>query len=95
MISENLKTFYGLPVEDYEAGKPLTAPAGTACRVRLTWEQHDEGAKFNDQLDALLSDPAAGQLKALVIGDWGGVGEVEQLILGNLLRMNLGRGTGD
>lgn len=75
MIEENLTTFYNLPVKDYEADTPLTNADQTAYRVRLDWEQHDSGVKFIDHLNKLLDDPAADQLKALVIGDWGGVGE--------------------
>lgn len=104
MISENLKTFYNLPVEDFEiafgnavptpkkrgwfGSKPetpsppsspkattLNNPGHTAIRVRMDWEQHNQGIKFIDLFNALLALPNAGELKALVIGDWGGAAE--------------------
>lgn len=75
MISENLNEFYNLPVRDFEPGKPLADADQTAYRVRLSWEDYDQDIKFIDRLNALLTDPAAGQLRALVIGDWGGTAE--------------------
>lgn len=55
--------------------QPLQNPGQTAYRIRLDWDQHEEGVKFLDIFNQMIANPAAAELKALVIGDWGGVGE--------------------
>ena len=73
MISNNLETFGGLVVKDFEAGESLSA--GTAYRLRLGWEAHDAGKSFTDLFDEFLAAPNASDVQALVIGDWAGAGE--------------------
>lgn len=101
MISENLNTFYNLPVEDFKfsskadpepksgwfkrkktetpsqeaKAEPLQNPSQTAYRVRMDWDQHEAGIKFADVFNNMLADPLVSELKALIIGDWGGAGE--------------------
>ncbi|MEM7626051.1 MAG: STM4015 family protein [Planctomycetota bacterium] len=79
MINENLTEFYGKPVIDFYAGKPLPNTTATAYRVRVDWEDFDNKVTFTDRFDALLTDPGAGGLEALIIGDWGGAGQGEDV----------------
>lgn len=101
MISENLNTFYNLPVADFQfsssanpapksgwfkrkkaetpsqetKAEPLQNVGQTAYRIRMDWDLHSDGVKFVDVLNKFLEDPSVDELKALIIGDWGGAGE--------------------
>ncbi|MBV9124451.1 MAG: STM4015 family protein [Planctomycetes bacterium] len=46
-----------------------------ALRLDLSYEEAREGGRLTDRLAALLQDPAAGQVSALVIGNWSFEGE--------------------
>lgn len=68
-ISENLETFLGKPVIDWEEGKAIEDPESAVFRLR-----HDEyEAKEEVWLkffDSFLEDPKVSQLEALVLGAW-------------------------
>src|SRR5690349_19136052 len=74
-IYTHLSEFEGLPVVEYIAGKGIASPASSAIRVALTWEAFDQNQKFVDQFAALLAEPGAAEVLALIIGDWGGAGQ--------------------
>lgn len=67
MISENLTEFAGKRVVDWEQGKEIKDPAGTAVRIRSSYDDKDT---WLDRFAQFLEDPAAGDVKALVIGVW-------------------------
>lgn len=69
-IGENLERFYDLPVRDYTKGQGLDTPDDVAYRVRIDWDAYDSGTRLTDVLAALLNEPNAGELRALVIGAW-------------------------
>jgi len=71
-FNANLKSFHGLTVRDYKPGDALPDLAATAVRLRLDWDDYDQGKMLDTYLDALLAEPGADQLAALVIGSWGG-----------------------
>lgn len=69
-INENLTEFMGRRVADYEPSTGLVDPDRTAYRVRIDWDQHEAGVTGAALLAQLLADPAAGDLRGLLIGAW-------------------------
>ena len=67
-ISENLETFAGKPVVDWEPEAGITDPAGTIPRISLSYD--DENQKWTDRFAEFLDDPAVGEVTGLVIGMW-------------------------
>ncbi len=75
MIHENLSTFYGMPVEDYQPSAGAAQVSRTAYRLRIDWEKYEEGITFADLFDQYICDQHVTNTQALVIGDWGGTAE--------------------
>ncbi len=67
MSVDNLESFAGRPVADYDPAQGIADPAGTAYRVRAEYGAGD----LPTLLQQLLSDSKAAALQALVIGMWG------------------------
>ena len=72
-IHENLVTFAGRPVKDWEPGAAVGDPRGVAYRVGLSYDDAEAGSAWAEKLESLLADPAAGRVEALVVGAWGEV----------------------
>jgi hypothetical protein len=70
VLNENLTEYAGMPVRDYEPEKGLKNASGVAYRVRIGWEESDEGVAWVDRFADLLKDPGAKQLKAFIVGAW-------------------------
>src|SRR4051794_12672861 len=70
MISEHLTNFAGLPARDFDPAKKLNAPAESAWRLSISYEEQEEQKTFCDKLAAFLADPGAKQVQALIIGCW-------------------------
>src|SRR5688500_2388943 len=99
MIGENLTTFSGRKVEDFDPEKGIEDPAKTAYRIR---SEYDDEMEWADRFATLTEDPKAPQLEAIVVGLWSpedsGVnseGVVEALVaakarLGNLKHLFIG-----
>ena len=66
---ENLTEFKGQPVVDWEAGSE-TDFASTAVRLRVSYDEADEGVTLGEKLAALLEAPGVASLQSLVIGAW-------------------------
>jgi hypothetical protein len=71
-IHENLSTFFGKTVRDFEIGDDYAAVAGQAPRLRLDWDQHEEGVTFFDLFSSFIAQPRVEETEALVIGMFGG-----------------------
>lgn len=67
-ISQHIETFAGLPVRPFDSEKGLGS-VEFAPRLGVGWDE--EGATLEAPLRALLGDSKAGEIRALVIGDWG------------------------
>lgn len=74
-IHDHLQQFAGLPVHQFSPDQPLPTPPNVAVRIAIDWEAHEEGQTFEEVFSALLNDPASGEIRALIIGDWGAAGE--------------------
>ncbi len=72
-LYENLKTFYGLPVQDYTGAGSIASLGSVAPRVRC---EYDDEQNLLDHLARLFDEPRAADIKALVIGLWTEDGEV-------------------
>jgi hypothetical protein len=69
-IYEHIKKFAGRPVRKVKARMETpTDPAGTAWRVTTDYDGGSE--KFDRRFDALVNSAWAGEVRALVIGEWG------------------------
>jgi len=65
-ISDNLSTFHGFEVVEYESGETTIDPSRMA--VRLT--NDDEAEAFPDLWAEFIGSPGVEQIQALVIGSW-------------------------
>jgi hypothetical protein len=83
MNHENLTTWLGLPVADYEVGAPIEK--GTIYRFRLDWDAETTMAEL---FAAYTADPDAVETTGIVIGAWFGddsgtdSAELVQLLVG-------------
>jgi len=73
-IHENLTTFQGKNVEDFDPDQPLGDPRTVAYRIRLEWDEGNAGTKWVDKFAQLLEKPDSGKVESLVIGAWEEVG---------------------
>ncbi len=64
MIQENLETFYGRPVVDFDPEVGIAMPGEAVYRVRTEYD----GMEFSELLGSFLADPRVGEIPALVIG---------------------------
>lgn len=86
-VYEHTTEFAGRPVTEWEPGTPLVDPANNAYRIALSYDEFDGGASWEEKFGALLDEPSAGEVGALVVGVWGdltgplgGSGEVVEVI---------------
>ncbi len=74
------KTFHDLPVVEFEVGMDITGidPSAVAWRIDAHDPKYDDYEidrdSFDRRLDELVAAPWAGDITALIVGDWG-VGE--------------------
>jgi hypothetical protein len=68
-IDTPTSTFAGLPIQQYSADTTTPAdPTAVAWKLATDWERGDDG--FVDDLLSLAGQPWAGQITALVFGQW-------------------------
>jgi len=72
VISANAEEFYDLPVKDFEASGDISDFSAVAPRVRC---RYDDPATLADHIDALLAEPGANAIRALILGMWTENGE--------------------
>src|SRR5215813_327665 len=71
-VGENLSTFFGKTVRDFEIGGDYAALGGAVPRLRLDWDQHEQGVTFFDLFSSFIAQPRVEDTEALVIGMFGG-----------------------
>ncbi len=69
-IGEHLTHFAGKPVRDFDPAAGIKTPTRVIYRVRLTWDEADQGESLADRLALFLDDPAVEKIPGLVIGCW-------------------------
>jgi hypothetical protein len=75
LINDHLSHFGGLPVQEYREGSGLPNAGERAWRIGLNYDETQEGEEvFDERLRALLAEPSAEKIEAVVIGMWGEVG---------------------
>ncbi len=74
-IHAHIEDFAGLPVQEYSAAKAISSPGERAFRVTMDWEAIDGGESFVDLFASFVADPACPNVRALIIGSWGEVGD--------------------
>lgn len=70
-VYEHATEFAGMPVIEWEPGTRLVDPADNAYRVGLSYDEAEGGASWEEKFNALLAEPNAGEIAALVVGVWG------------------------
>lgn len=73
-INENIQAFVGRRVEDWSPGQPLPDLTQVAPRLRLDWDDLDDGVGTAELLIPRLeqlASAAGDKVEALVIGSWG------------------------
>jgi hypothetical protein len=84
LINEHIDSFAGLPIFEFDpAGAPPEDPSAVAIRLSTEFEENE---RFQTKWDALFAADWVGQIRALVIGEWGDAYEssvpVESLVGG-------------
>ncbi len=74
-INAHLDEFEGYAVIEYSQDDTLPADGSKAIRIGLDWDAHDAGQSFLDLFAAFLDAPGSGDVRAFLVGDWGGTGE--------------------
>jgi hypothetical protein len=74
-IFEHATEFAGKPIEDYDPAVGTDDPVGVCYRLRLEWDDADEGHTWASRLEAFLADPRSTHVTGLVVGAWGTVAE--------------------
>ncbi len=84
-IGYNLTEFNGKPVEDFNAEEGIKNVGGVTYRLRLDYDEYDDGASLADKIEKFANDPNAKDVTGFVIGIWdfegGGVDETLEKLL--------------
>jgi len=67
---ENLSEFKGLRVVDWTDKSDKIDPAKNAVRLRVEYDEVDDGVSIGDKIVGLLAIPAAAKIQSLIIGSW-------------------------
>ncbi len=68
-IGSHIETFFGLELEQFDKSAGIKNES-LALRIEVDWEAADEGSTILSVLDAVVSDPKAKDITALIIGSW-------------------------
>jgi hypothetical protein len=68
-IGDNLTSFFGRNIVNYEPQRSLAAGPDAVC-LRIGYDEDDAGMTFTDLYARFIDEPAAGGVEALVIGTW-------------------------
>jgi hypothetical protein len=69
-ISEHATEFAGKPVREWKPGARLADPAFYAHRISVSYDESEKGKGWEEKFNALLAEPGAGEVEALVVGLW-------------------------
>jgi hypothetical protein len=69
-IEEHATEFAGQPVRDYDPDEGIVDPSGFAYRLTVDYDASESGETMTGLLARFIEDPAASQVRALIIGAW-------------------------
>lgn len=69
-ITDNLATFGGKPVEDFNPERGIENPEGVCYRIRIDWDMHEDGVEVPTLIKEFVNDPRAEEVTELIIGLW-------------------------
>lgn len=67
-INSNLNTFLGKRVEDYDPAKGIKNLDTTVYRLRLSYDDAEDGKTIEDLVTSFTADPAASNVEELIFG---------------------------
>lgn len=67
-INSNLNTFLGKRVEDYDPAKPIDNLDTIAYRLRLSYDDAEEGKTIEELFEKFVADPSASKVEELIFG---------------------------
>ena len=70
-IYEYASEFAGKPVVEWKPTDALQDPSGNAYRIALPYDEAEAGETWEKRFASFLSQPAASQVAAIVVGVWG------------------------
>jgi hypothetical protein len=70
-ISDHALNFAYKPIEDWEAGTPLTDPTEKIYKITLDYDDSEKDVRWTDLFAQFLQDPQAAKVTGIVIGMWG------------------------
>jgi hypothetical protein len=70
MISDNLGTFCGKPVIDFNSEEGIKGLDKYVYRLSLAYDELDEGGKIGELIEAFAERPIAATAQELIIGQW-------------------------
>ena len=68
-IDSHIENFFGLELEQFDKSTGIKNES-LALRIEVDWEAADEGVTILSMLEAVVSDPRAKDITALIIGAW-------------------------
>lgn len=69
-IDDYVDKFYGMTVEVFSEENGIRNPEKIAYKLMVDYDDADDGIKITDRFTSFINDPAAGKVKALIIGSW-------------------------
>ena len=70
MINDNLDTFCGKPVIDFNTEEGIKGLDNCVYRLRLDYDDLDSGGKMEDLIEAFAETSVAATVQELIIGQW-------------------------
>ncbi|HYE75060.1 MAG TPA: STM4015 family protein [Blastocatellia bacterium] len=70
-INEHITEFVRHPVTDWDAEEGILDPHKTFYRIAVSYDEQEEGIRWEDKFKLFLNDPRSHEALGLVIGDWG------------------------
>jgi hypothetical protein len=70
MIDDQLTEFGGKPVQDWTEETGIANPERYHYRIRLDYDEAEEGVLWTDRFAAFLADPQIAAVTGLIVGAW-------------------------
>src|SRR4051794_29830701 len=67
-IADNLEKFNGKQIRDFDPETGIQLPEAVAYRLRIEYDDYENGKRVTDLLDAFYQDPRAARVEELIIG---------------------------